>query len=394
MRKFQSSSIQGSTKRPSGVPSTVMIVRIIVGLLFIFSGLVKANDPLGLSYKMQEFFDAWGWSALNWSTFSLSIAMNAFEILLGVAMLVGYRMRLFTWLILLLTIFFGFLTGYAALSGKFQSCGCFGDCLPLTPVQSFLKDIVLLILVLYIFIYRHKIQSGLNAKTAVAILVAALVFSLALQAYVLKHLPFVDCLPYKKGNHLLEQMRVPAGAVADSFAITFRYQHAGKVVEFDAEHFPADFDSTYQYVDRYDKLVRRGNAIPKITDFSLKTTEGTDSTQELLNSQQKYVLVLFKNFDHYNNHKEGLATVIKAAHAIGIAVMIASPQAPQALNLQTGADQLFELDAVVEKTAARADPTYFLMQGDLVLEKRSESGIKSFLTTLKGNGQQSSNTNQ
>ena len=386
MSNFPKSSNREAIKRSANVPATVMIVRIVVGLLFIFSGLVKANDPLGLSYKMQEFFDAWGWSVLNWSTFSLSIAMNAFEILLGVAMLVGYRMRLFSWLILLLTVFFGFLTGYAALSGKFQSCGCFGDCLPLTPVQSFLKDIVLLILVLYIFIYRHKITSRFSIKVALSFLIAALIFALALQVYVLKHLPFVDCLPYKKGNHLLEQMVVPPGAVADSFAITFRYQHAGKVVEFDANHFPEDFDSTYQYVDRYDKLIRKGNAIPKITDFSLKTPDGADSTQSLLGSRQKYVLVLFKNFDDFKDQKAGLTKVIQAAHKLNIAVMIATPEASAASGLQTGADQIFELDAVVEKTAARANPTYFLMQGDFILEKKSEAELGSFLATLNSNG--------
>ena len=366
----------------SKVPSAVAVVRVLVGLLFIFSGLVKANDPLGLSYKMQEFFDGWGWSALNWSTFSLSIAMNAFEILLGVAMLVGYRMRLFSWLILLLTIFFGFLTGYAALSGKFQSCGCFGDCLPLTPVQSFMKDVVLFLLVLYIFIYRNKIRPGLSIKICISVLAGALIIALGIQGYVLKHLPFVDCLPYKKGNHLLEQMQVPPGAVADSFAITFRYKHDGKVLEFDAAHFPENFDSTYEYVDRYDKLIRRGNAIPKITDFSLKTLDGIDSTQEILNSNAPYVLVLFKNFEDFRDHQAALENVIKTAHGVGLPVRIASPMAGEAKNLVPNADQLFQLDAVVEKTAARADPTYFYMQGDLVVEKKSEAGVKSFMQTI------------
>jgi len=363
-------------------PAAVKVVRLLVGLLFIFSGLVKANDPLGLSYKMQEFFDAWGWSALNWTTFGLSIAMNSFEILLGVAMLIGYRMRLFSWLILLLTIFFGFLTGYAALSGKFQSCGCFGDCLPLTPLQSFMKDMVLLLLVLYIFIYRKKIRPGLSVKTCVAFLTGALILALAIQGYVLRHLPFVDCLPYKKGNHLLEQMQVPEGAVADSFAITFRYKHDGKIIEFDAAHFPENFDSTYEYVDRYDKLIRRGNAIPKITDFSLKTLDGTDSTQEILQSHAPYVLVLFKNFDDFKSHKTALESVIKTAHAGGLPVRIASPLAGEAQRLNLGADQLFQLDAVVEKTAARCNPTYFFMQGDLVVEKKSQAGLKTFMQTI------------
>src|SRR6187200_2906199 len=101
----------------------VTIARVIVGLLFIFSGLVKANDPLGLSYKMQEFFEVWGLSSLNDYALALSLVMNIFEVLAGVAIIIGWRMKLFTWLILLLIIFFTFLTGYAALSGKIKTCG-------------------------------------------------------------------------------------------------------------------------------------------------------------------------------------------------------------------------------------------------------------------------------
>src|SRR5918997_487631 len=101
------------------------ISRIIVGLLFIFSGLVKANDPLGLSYKMQEFFEVWGMHGLNEFTLAFSITMIAFEIIAGVAVLIGWKFRLFSWLLLLLILFFTFLTGYAVLSGKIRECGCF-----------------------------------------------------------------------------------------------------------------------------------------------------------------------------------------------------------------------------------------------------------------------------
>ena len=373
------------TIRHNSVPSLVTVARIFVGILFIFSGLIKANDPLGLSYKMQEFFEAWGWTGLNWSTYGLSIAMNTFEILLGVAMLVGYRMRLFSWLILLLTIFFGFLTGYAALSGKFQSCGCFGDCLPLTPIQSFLKDILLLILILIIFFYRSKISPKLPIKACIGLLSLALVFALGVQAYVLRRLPFVDCLPYKKGNHLLEQMKVPQGAIADSFAITFRYNHAGKRVEFDANHFPEDFDSTYEYVDRYDKLIRKGNAIPAITDFSLKTLDGVDATQEVLASDGRYILVMFKSFDDFNKRKAGLDKAIAASNQAGIPLLVATPLDIEASKRIKATDLIYQLDAVVEKTAARANPTYFYMKGDLVVDKVSEAGLDGFIETVKAN---------
>src|SRR6266567_9281460 len=127
--------------------NTLLLVRWIVGLLFIFSGLIKANDPLGLSYKMQEFFEVWGLQNLNNYTLAFALVMNVFEVLAGVAVIIGWRMRLFSWLLLLLIIFFTFLTGYALFSEKIKTCGCFGDCIPLTPLQSFIKDLVLLLLI-------------------------------------------------------------------------------------------------------------------------------------------------------------------------------------------------------------------------------------------------------
>src|ERR1051325_1476620 len=133
----------------------VNITRIIVGLLFIFSGLVKANDPLGLSYKMQEFFEVWGLAGFNDYTLFFSLVMNSFEIIAGVAVLLGWRMRFFSWMLLLLIIFFTFLTGYALFSGKIKTCGCFGDCIPLKPIHSFIKDLVLLVLIAFIFAMRH-----------------------------------------------------------------------------------------------------------------------------------------------------------------------------------------------------------------------------------------------
>ena len=157
----------------------INIARVIVGVLFIFSGLVKANDPLGLGYKMQEFFEIWNeglakssfflahplanlFDFLHAHSLALSVIMIAFEIIAGVALLLGWRMKLFSWLLLLLIVFFTFLTGYAFLSGKFKNCGCFGDCLPITPLTSFLKDVVLTILIFFLF--YHRISSARSSE--------------------------------------------------------------------------------------------------------------------------------------------------------------------------------------------------------------------------------------
>src|SRR4029077_7103809 len=178
---------------------SLLIARWVVGLLFIFSGLIKANDPLGLSYKMQEFFEAWNWYSLNDLSLALSLTMNVFEVLAGVAIIIGWRVKLFSWLLLLLILFFNFLTGYALFSGKIKTCGCFGDCLPLTAAQSFTKDVILLVFILVLFVNRGKIFTSIRSIAAVWLLIFCIAAVSELQAHVMKHLPVVDCLPYKKG---------------------------------------------------------------------------------------------------------------------------------------------------------------------------------------------------
>lgn len=364
------------------------ISRIIVGVLFIFSGLVKANDPLGLSYKMQEFFEIWGWGFLDNYTLAFSVAMIAFEIIAGVAVLVGWQMRLFSWLLLLLILFFTFLTGYAVFSGKVRECGCFGDCIPLTANQSFMKDLVLLVLIGFIFIFRNKIKPVLPTRSSILILFFSAVFSFAFMWFVLLHLPVVDCLPYKVSNNIPEKMKAPAGSIPDSTVISFVYVKDGKEVEFTADQFPDDFDdSVYKFVKRYDKVVRKGNAEPKIKDFFLQTFYGNDTTQALL-QEDRYQLYLFLK-DGYNkgNWPEAMETIVQTAMQKNISSFLVtsipiadvySSEAPAVFN------KLFplRLDPVVIKTVARTNPTLYLIKKGTILRKWSYADLDKALPVV------------
>lgn len=363
-----------------------LVIRWIVGLLFIFSGLIKANDPLGLGYKMQEFFEAWGFNGtLNDYTLALSIIMNAFEVLAGVAVIIGWRMKLFSWLLLLLIIFFTFLTGYALLSGKIKTCGCFGDCLPLTPLESFLKDLFLLVLILVLFINKNRIPSSLSSPMPQVLLIISIVAVSWLQWYVLQHLPIVDCLPYKPGKNIVEQMKVPAGSIPDSFAITFKYKKGDKIVEFGETSFPADFDSTYTYVDRYDKLVKKGNASPKIVDFSLQNTDGADTTLPILNQGNTYVMLFAKELANLNDWQKSMQDVLAITKAKNIPFYLVTSDKEKAVTaFGTNPDvHILICDATVIKTAARVTPTYFIMQQANIKEKRSYLDVEEIEKKLK-----------
>ncbi len=364
----------------------LIVVRIIVGVLFIFSGLVKANDPSGLSYKMEEFFDVWGWSFLNTYSLAFALLMNTFEIVAGVAVLLGWRMKLFSWLLLVLIIFFTFLTGYAVLNpDKIKTCGCFGDCLPLTPIQSFWKDVILTVLILFIFIKRKVIRPAFSATVNAGILSLTVVFCIIAQWYVLKHLPVVDCLPYKAGNNIIEKMKIPEGAVPDSFSINFKYKKDGKDVEFDMNNFPADFnDSTYKFVDRYQKLVRQGTALAPITDFSFSSLSGTDTTTAILSQPGVYVLLFLK--DANTAEKDWAKNALEVARTcqqkqLPFFVVTATTAAAQQ-QLQNSNINFLRCDATVIKTAARANPTYIVMKQANVIAKYANADYEKAIAKI------------
>lgn len=364
----------------------LLVIRWFVGLLFIFSGLIKANDPLGLSYKMQEFFEAWNWYSLNDYTLVLSLIMNVFEVLAGVAVIIGWRMKLFSWLLLLLIIFFAFLTGYALFSGKIKTCGCFGDCLPLTPAQSFTKDLILFVLILVLFVGRNKIHTSVKPAVAATFLIACIALVSFLQAFVMKHLPLLDCLPYKKGNNILREMQPPPNAIPDSIVMVFTYKKDGKIKEYTTEDLPANLDSTYEFIDRKDEVVRQGNATPPISDFTLSTLNGTDTTSALLNSTNYFVLLFAKDFETYpkwnNSDFRQLQTILKQNN-IHLFIVTADKQNAETLFGNRKDITVLLCDATVIKTAARVNATYFVMKGADILNKFSYADLDKNLSSVQ-----------
>jgi uncharacterized membrane protein YphA (DoxX/SURF4 family) len=364
--------------------------RFLVGVLFIFSGLVKANDPSGLSYKMQEFFEVWGWHALNDYTLALSILMITFEIIAGAALLIGWQFSLFSWLLLALTLFFTYLTGYAVLSGKIRACGCFGDCIPLTAQQSFIKDIILTILILLLVKKRREIFPLYSTKKSVRVLIIVTLATLAIQIYVLRNLPVVDCLPFKEGNNIPEKMKIPAGAIPDSTVITFVYNKEGKEIEFDADHFPADFnDSVYQFIKRYDKVVRIGNATPPIKDFVIKTMSGMDTTSAIMEQPGRTVIIfsrMLENESRYWTWLEDLRKLRAVCRTKNIPFLWISSDADnlssQLKNMNWSDVTLLKGDDVAIKTAARTNPTIYLLNLGTIERKWSYTGLKEVIETI------------
>jgi len=203
----------------------IWAARIFVGLLFIFSGLIKINDPLGFSYKLEEYFEVFHITFLNGLALPIAIVLCSLEIILGFALLIGVRPVKVAWGLLLLIVFFAFLTFYSAYFKVVQSCGCFGDAIPLTPWQSFTKDLFLLLLILVLFVNRHRIQPIFTAKTGDNMLIASAIISVGFGLYTYNFLPVIDFLPYTIGANIPNEMKTPPGAKPDEYELTYHLQN-------------------------------------------------------------------------------------------------------------------------------------------------------------------------
>ncbi|MEQ1553606.1 MAG: BT_3928 family protein [Ferruginibacter sp.] len=358
----------------------VTIARVFTGVLFIFSGLVKAIDPKGLAYKMQEFFEAWSNAGFLPSlmhffdahALAFSIIMITVEVFVGVALLLGWQKKISIWILLLLMLLFTFLTSYVLFSGKIRACGCFGDCIPLTPIQTFTKDIVLLVLVLFLLFNQKYITPILKPIVSTFLVLLATAMVLFLQWYVLKNLPLVDCLPYKPGNNILELRKMPENAVQDKFEYSFVYEKDGVKKEF-----KSSADSSWKFVERKQTLVQKGsNNVPIINDFSLTTESGNDSTEAILSTANDYYLMYIKDLEGYPKNWNGDANFIAKTIATNKKLYIVTSQVDKVKeHLKNIKDiqaiQFLSCDATVMKTVARVNPTLYLMHGAVVKQKWS-----------------------
>jgi hypothetical protein len=360
----------------------VTVARIIVGVLFVFSGLVKAIDPLGLTYKMQEFFEVWsregyGTLLMNWMynhAFLFSVIMNTLEVVLGVALLTGWNKKMVLRFLLVLMLFFTFLTSYVLFSGKIATCGCFGDCIPLTPIQTFTKDIILLLLIIFLLFKQQYIQPLAKEMLPLALVLVSIIAVTLLQMHVIKHLPLADCLPYKKGNNLLQLRQMPANAIPDKFDYRFVYEKNGVKKSFSADQLP---DSTWSFTERKQTLIKKGtNNVPLINDFSLTDSAGVDVTETLLGQSGNYYLFFLKDMEGSTvNWSTAFTNLWQKAKQQNQPLYIVTADKEKANTFFNIKNQyqvpVLTCDATAIKTAARANPTLFVMKGPVVQDKYS-----------------------
>ena len=370
------------------------VIRIAVGLLFIFSGLVKINDPLGFSYKLEEYFEVFHTTFLNGFALSLSIILCSLEIILGFALIIGVRAISIAWGLLLLIIFFAFLTFYSAYFKVVQTCGCFGDAIPLTPWQSFSKDLVLLLLIVVLFINRTKIKPLFVANTGDKLLIAACVVSLAIGLYTYNFLPIIDFLPYKIGANIPDEMKTPPGAQPDQFELTYQLKNkktgaAKSMTNTDYLKTNIWKDSNWEIIGQPEsRLVKKGFS-PKIMDLSIQDAQGNDYTKELLSNPFYNLMIvaydLNKTDEEAINRLNALAINLTTNYNIRTVIITSnSSRYAEAFSKQHHLlSEIFYADEVPLKTMVRANPGILLLKNGTVINKWHYHSIPKYDELVK-----------
>lgn len=358
--------------------------RFFVGGLFIFSGLIKLNDPVGTEIKMHEYFEVFAadfGSFFNvfipWSL-EISMAMIILELMLGVAVLLWFRMDITTKVLLGLLTFFTFLTFYSAYFNKVTDCGCFGDAIKLTPWESFSKDVILMVFTLHLFWYRFGYVSAVRSRPGYAWVFGTAMVSLFVGVYAIQHLPFIDFRAYKIGNRIPDQM-----IAAEAPVIEYTFIKDGK--EVTSEKFLME-DQGYKYVSS--RVLNEEAAKPKITDYAVYTASGEDITQQTF--QGPLVMLII-----YNTEKASVTNLNQVRTLVNglegkIPTLILTASTEEAIDKFRHEHQLSVpfafADATVLKTIIRANPGITLWKDGVVLgnwHHNDTPSVSDILATVK-----------
>lgn len=345
--------------------------RVFVSVLFIISGLIKLNDPVGFSFKLEEYFSQGVLDLPVFTPYALAIAIIVviIEVLLGVLLLIGYKPKFTIWSLLVMIVFFTFLTFYSAYFNKVTDCGCFGDAVKLTPWESFTKDIILLILILVLVLGVKYIKPLFNNLRGTIVMAISLVACGVFCNYVLNHLPAKDFRPYKIGANIEEGMSVPKDAPKALYEYAWRFKVNGedKIVLTNGDYPTVDGE----FIDVETTEIQKGYE-PPIHDFTIEK-DGEDFTASFL-GEEKLVMVIAYDLakSNYEVFKE-VKTVTDEALSKGYKVIGMSASGTDRANELIEEYELnFEFyftDETTLKTIVRSNPAILVIEEGTIKQK-------------------------
>ncbi|WP_350291371.1 BT_3928 family protein [uncultured Croceitalea sp.] len=362
--------------------------RVVVSVLFIISGLIKLNDPVGFSFKLEEYFSQGVLDLPAFTPYALAIAIIVviIEVLLGVLLLIGYKPKFTVWSLLIMIVFFTFLTFYSAYFNKVTDCGCFGDAVKLTPWESFTKDIILLVLILVLVLGVKHIKSLFNNFRGTIVIVISLIVCVVFCNHVLNHLPTKDFRPYKIGANIEEGMSVPDNAPKALYEYAWRFKVNGedKVIITNGDYPTVDGE----FIDVETTEVQKGYE-PPIHDFTIEK-DGEDFTASFL-GEEKLVMVIAYDLakSKYEVFKE-VKTVTDEALSKGYKVIGMSASGTDRANElveEYGLNfEFYFTDETTLKTIVRSNPAILVLESGTIVQKAHYNDLQDLKLKDPKNG--------
>jgi hypothetical protein len=348
--------------------------RIIIGLTFIFSGTVKAIDPLGFAYKFHDYFMAFNLGFLDWFSLPLAILLCTAEFAAGVSVLTGIRQKTGIWIIMILMVIFTPLTFILALTNPVSDCGCFGDAIHMTNWQTFWKNVILISLALVLYKERKQIRYAFSSFTEWVTISIGIVVFILFALINLRYLPVLDFLPYKTGVKISEKMVIPEGAKIDEYNTTFIYEKDGIKKEFTLDNYPAN-DTTWKFVDQKSVLIKKGYQ-PPIHDFSINLLNGEDITQKVLSHRGYSVLMISRKMEDAGNKRLSDGFILgNYCLSNGINFYILTASGTDEVKKYDRGLELCSVDETTLKTMVRANPGYILLKEGTIIGKWSWANL-------------------
>ena len=355
---------------------SINALRFALALVFAFSGIVKAIDPMGTVYKLGDYAEAFGLAVPFGLLLIGAMLLIIWEYVMGICLFFGiYRRFHLVQMIAFLAVMTP-LTYYLALHNPVTDCGCFGDAVVLTNWQTFGKNVALLLMAIISLIGNKFICRIISERVHWLAFVYAAVSLMIFMPYSLRHLPIVDFRPYHVGANIIEGMTIPEGAPQDEYETLFVLEKDGEQRTFTFDDYP---DSTWTFVSRENRLVSKGY-VPSITDFYITDLNGDDFTWELLEQPGYTFLVVAPNL---NRSDEGMLDVINDLHDYAkvndYAFYMLTSSGAEAIAQwidHTGASYPYlQADEILLKTMVRANPGLILLKDGTVIGKWSKADM-------------------
>lgn len=346
--------------------------RVVTGLVFVFSGFVKAIDPAGSAIKFGEYFQAFQMEWLDFASLPMSVLLSAAEMTIGLNLILCIRMKLTGWLLLAFMSFFTLLTFILALSNPVSDCGCFGDAIKLTNWQTFWKNIILLAPTFVVFLSRDRYEIKLLSHLEWMLLVFNFSAAVLLSLYCLRHLPLLDFRPYRIGASIPAGMTMPEGAETDVYRTELVYEKNGIQQVFSIENYPWQ-DSTWKWVETRQKLIKKGYE-PPIHDFSITSRDGVDITQEVLSDPGFTFLVVSPKLpDASARDLAKMDSLAIRSASLGIRFMGLTSSVSQEVEFFTALNkphfEWYNADETTLQTIIRANPGLVLLKEGTIIGK-------------------------